>query len=59
MRKCGVVREILLLRGVDVEASISDVRAADKFIGSGLASRCLRILIEPGRDRVNYSDLYK
>jgi uncharacterized protein (DUF849 family) len=38
---------LLLSRGVDVEAGLSDADAANVFVKSGLASRCIRVLIEP------------
>ncbi len=39
--------ELLLSRGVAVEAGLSDVSGAQVFVTSGLASRCLRMLVEP------------
>ncbi len=38
---------ILLTRDVDVEGGLSDAEAADVFVQSGLATRCIRALIEP------------
>ncbi|MDQ2936590.1 MAG: 3-keto-5-aminohexanoate cleavage protein [Acidobacteriota bacterium] len=38
---------LLLSRGVDVEAGLSEEEAADTFIRSDLAGRCLRVLLEP------------
>lgn len=38
---------LLLSRGVDVEAGLSDADAAEIFLKSGLAPRCLRVLLEP------------
>jgi uncharacterized protein (DUF849 family) len=38
---------LLLDRGVGVEAGLPDARAAARWIGSELAGRCLRVLIEP------------
>jgi uncharacterized protein (DUF849 family) len=38
---------LLLSRGVDVEAGLSDTYAADLFVNSHLASRCIRLLLEP------------
>jgi uncharacterized protein (DUF849 family) len=38
---------LLLSRGVDVEAGLSDPDAANAFVKSGLVSRCIRVLIEP------------
>jgi uncharacterized protein (DUF849 family) len=37
----------LLKRGIGVEASLSSVEEVEMFLKSGLAERCLRILIEP------------
>ena len=39
--------ELLLSRGVPVEAGLSDVSGTQVFVSSGLASRCLRMLLEP------------
>ena len=39
--------ELLLSRGVDVEAGLSEAQAAESFLASGLASRCIRVLFEP------------
>jgi uncharacterized protein (DUF849 family) len=39
--------ELLLSRGVPVEAGLSDATGTQVFVSSGLASRCLRILLEP------------
>jgi uncharacterized protein (DUF849 family) len=38
---------LLLSRGVDVEAGLSDAVGAAVFVQSGLAARCLRVLLEP------------
>jgi uncharacterized protein (DUF849 family) len=38
---------LLLRRGVGVEAGLSDERAAQCFIDTGLAGECLRVLLEP------------
>jgi uncharacterized protein (DUF849 family) len=38
---------LLLSRGVGVEAGLSDERAAQRFADSGLAGKCLRVLLEP------------
>ena len=45
----GAVRiaELLLSRGVDVEAGLCDAAAAQIFLNSGLAARCIRVLLEP------------
>src|SRR5439155_15186350 len=38
---------LLLRRGVGVEAGVSDEHAAQRFIETGLAGECLRVLLEP------------
>ena len=38
---------LLLSRGVDVEAGLSSSDGADVLIKSGLAARCIRVLLEP------------
>ncbi len=43
----AALAELLLSRGIGVEAGLSDVRAADVFVASGLATGCLRVLLEP------------
>lgn len=45
-RACEVA-ELLLSRGVGVEAGLWHLAAADLLVSSGLAPRCLRVLIEP------------
>jgi len=39
--------ELLLSRGVDIEAGLLTVNDARAFVRSGLANRCRRVLIEP------------
>jgi uncharacterized protein (DUF849 family) len=39
--------ELLLARGVPVEAGLSDLSGTQIFVKSGLATRCLRLLVEP------------
>lgn len=39
--------ELLLDRGVEIEAGLLTVSDAQAFVASGLASRCRRVLIEP------------
>ena len=39
--------KLLLLRGVAVEAGLCDPNAAQIFLQSGLATNCLRVLLEP------------
>jgi len=45
----GIVElcELLLSRGVGIEAGLLSARDARAFVRSGLASRCRRVLIEP------------
>lgn len=38
---------LLISRGVDVEAGLSDTDGAEVFVNSGLVGRCIRVLIEP------------
>ena len=38
---------LLLSRGVAIEAGLASPRAAELFAASGLAERCLRVLLEP------------
>lgn len=39
--------QLLLSRGVDIEAGLCDADAAEVFLKSGLAARCIRVLLEP------------
>ncbi|MQC18173.1 MAG: hypothetical protein DWG80_03745 [Chloroflexi bacterium] len=39
--------EVLIERSVGIEAGVWTVEAAEVFVGSAIASRCLRVLIEP------------
>ena len=39
--------ELLLARGVEIEAGLLSVDDARAFVASGLASRCRRVLVEP------------
>lgn len=45
----GIVElcELLLARGVEIEAGLLTISDAHAFVASGLASRCRRVLIEP------------
>ncbi len=45
----GAVRlaKLLLSRGVAVEAGLGDIESTEVFLKSGLASTCLRLLLEP------------
>jgi uncharacterized protein (DUF849 family) len=47
--EAGIVElcELLLARGVGVEAGLLNVEDAKAFVHSGLASRCRRVLLEP------------
>jgi uncharacterized protein (DUF849 family) len=47
--EAGIVElcELLLSRGVAIEAGLLSVEDAQAFVGSGLANRCCRVLIEP------------
>lgn len=47
--EAGIVElcELLLARGVEIEAGLLTVGDAEAFVASGLASRCRRVLIEP------------
>lgn len=49
MKEEGAIEvvEWLLSRGVGVEAGLSDVRGTEIFVASGLAAKCLRVLLEP------------
>jgi uncharacterized protein (DUF849 family) len=42
-----VLCELLLSRGVDIEAGLLSIDDARAFVSSGLAGRCRRVLIEP------------
>jgi uncharacterized protein (DUF849 family) len=39
--------ELLLSRGIGVEAGLSDLAGTQIFVKSGLAAKCLRMLVEP------------
>jgi uncharacterized protein (DUF849 family) len=39
--------QLLLSRSMGIEAGVSDLPGAEAFVASGLAPRCLRVLIEP------------
>jgi uncharacterized protein (DUF849 family) len=41
------VCQLLLARGVGIEAGLLSVRDAQLFVASGLASRCRRVMVEP------------
>jgi uncharacterized protein (DUF849 family) len=42
-----VLAELLLSRGVAIEAGVGSVQAVESFLASGLAFRCLRVMFEP------------
>jgi uncharacterized protein (DUF849 family) len=44
--------QLLLSRGVDVEAGLCDAGAAEVFVKSDLAARCLRVLLEPQEQEI-------
>jgi uncharacterized protein (DUF849 family) len=44
------VVQLLIERGVGVEAGVWNADAAETFVASGLAERCLRVLLEPHQD---------
>ena len=44
---------LLLSRGVDVEAGLCDPGAAEVFLKSGLAARCIRVLLEPQEQQMD------
>jgi uncharacterized protein (DUF849 family) len=39
--------ELLLSRGVGIEAGVGSVQAVEAFVESGLGNRCLRVMLEP------------
>lgn len=43
----AALADSLMPRGVGIEAGLGSVLAAEKFLGSGLGGRCLRVIIEP------------
>lgn len=44
--------ELLLSRGVGIEAGVGSPGAVEAFVASGLASRCLRVMFEPEQQEV-------
>lgn len=46
---------LLLSRGVDVEAGLCDADAAEVFLKSGLAPRCIRVLLEPQEQEMEHA----
>jgi hypothetical protein len=53
------IAQLLLDKGVGVEAGIWNVEAANIFRQSGLSNRCLRILIEPAQEPGNAKERMK
>ena len=51
------VAQILLQRNVGVEAGICDANTAEIFVDSGLASRCLRVLLEPQEQQIEQASV--
>ncbi|MEP6912111.1 MAG: 3-keto-5-aminohexanoate cleavage protein, partial [bacterium] len=46
---------LLLSRGVDVEAGLCDADAAEVFVKSSLAPRCIRVLLEPQEQEIKHA----
>ena len=46
------VAQVLIQKSVGVEAGLSDAGDAERLVNSGLAGRCLRILIEPQEQEI-------
>ena len=46
------VAQVLVQNGIGVEAGLSDARDAERLVNSGLADRCLRVLIEPQEQEI-------
>ena len=46
------IAQILIQKNVAVEAGLSDTEAAERFVNSGLAAQCLRVLIEPQEQEI-------
>ena len=46
------VAQVLLQKSVGVEAGLSDASDAGRLVNSGLAARCLRVLIEPQEQEI-------
>jgi uncharacterized protein (DUF849 family) len=44
--------ELMLSRGIGIEVGLSDVHGTELFVRSGLAPKCLRILLEPMEEAV-------
>jgi uncharacterized protein (DUF849 family) len=51
MREEGAaaLAELLIAKGVGIEAGLMDVAGARELVSSGLMPRCLRVLLEPGQ----------
>ena len=46
------VAEVLIQKSVGVEAGLSEVKDAERLVNSGLADRCMRVLIEPQEQEI-------
>jgi uncharacterized protein (DUF849 family) len=49
----SALAELLLSRDIPIEAGLSDLAGTKAFLTSGLANRCLRLLIEPMQPTLN------
>ena len=47
------ISELLISKGVKIEAGLNEKKAAEKFVESGLYKNCLRVLIEPEPEKLN------
>jgi uncharacterized protein (DUF849 family) len=47
------IAELLISKGVKIEAGLNEKKAAEKFAESGLYKNCLRVLIEPEPEKLN------
>ncbi len=47
------ISELLISKGVKIEAGLNEKRAAEKFVESSLYKDCFRILIEPEPEKLN------
>ena len=47
------ISELLISKGVKIEAGLNEKKAAEKFVESGLYKDCFRILIEPEPEKLN------
>lgn len=44
--------ELLLSRGVGIEAGVGSAQAVEAFVASGTANRCLRVMFEPAQQNL-------